>query len=391
MVANRRGLLARPDPASPTDGRRARALPTGGDRGPKGRGASIVAVLVVAGLLVSAIPAVGRGAGVPPNPSGVRPESLSHAAPSPGPAGGAPGDPPAAVAEGAGSGVVPDGGNSSPLGLIGTVVGHLMLPGSVMQGTYDPANGYLYVPSGYGTSLLSIVNGTSLVKTLTVGIDPELPTYDPLNGYVYVPNWSSGNVTVLNGTQVVGNLKGFGNPELVIFDPANGDLYVLDYSNSGLHIIRGTSYLGNVTLSSGAFSGTYDPDNQALYIATISGGVVIVQDTKIIGTISASYTYSPVWDPVNGYVYVSDYSSGAILVLNGTQEIATVAVSSPYYLSVDPRTGFVYEAGFFASSIAVINGTKVVGTISVSGGGAMAFDRGNGYLYTVNGSRVTAL
>jgi len=48
-----------------------------------------------------------------------------------------------------------------------------------------------------GSSDVSVIDGTSVVATASVGLDPQYAAFDGGNGYVYVPNANSDTVSVI--------------------------------------------------------------------------------------------------------------------------------------------------------------------------------------------------
>ncbi|MCI4373594.1 MAG: hypothetical protein L3K02_08145, partial [Thermoplasmata archaeon] len=97
--------------------------------------------------------------------------------------------------------------------------------------TYDSADGYVYVMD-YGTTYygvqvtastnLTVVSGTAVLTTLTVGAHPRGAAYDPGNQYVYVANSGSANVSVVSGTRVIGVVSVGANPNIAVYDKGNG-------------------------------------------------------------------------------------------------------------------------------------------------------------------------
>jgi YVTN family beta-propeller protein len=171
-----------------------------------------------------------------------------------------------------------------------TVVGSVNV-GAVGNGSmflaYDPGNGYVYavagpLPEQSGLSSVSIVDGLNVVSVLDAGIEGNSPTYDPLNGYVYVPNAGSFNVSVIDGTKTVGSVTVYSSSGEGVFDAANGYLYVTNAGYTyqvifdratpalanlvdGMSVISGTQLVASLTLGAQSQVGVYDSANGDVY------------------------------------------------------------------------------------------------------------------------------
>jgi DNA-binding beta-propeller fold protein YncE len=102
----------------------------------------------------------------------------------------------------------------------------------------DPVTHLAYVPNN-ADATLSILDGATVKKTVTVGSDAEFPAIDPLNGLVVVPGSVAGRAgaTVLRGTRVLENLTLPGNGSATgngyaAFDLSNGRAIVTDSTNT---------------------------------------------------------------------------------------------------------------------------------------------------------------
>lgn len=180
---------------------------------------------------------------------------------------------------------------------------------------YDPSDGDVYV-ADQCSSTLKLVNGTSLVGSVAVGVDPFAMTYDPSNGYLYVPCQGSGLVSVVSGTTVVANVSVGSNPISAVFDSGNGLVYVPDQGLSpiqgvaNLSLINGTTRVATVNVGSyptsqAAVSAQYASGTGYIF-ATNSGSLVAVGGKTIAGNLSFSgWPLGAAFDPQNQYLYVS--------------------------------------------------------------------------------------
>ena len=108
------------------------------------------------------------------------------------------------------------------------------------------------------------------------------------------------------------------------------------------------------------------------------------------GNVSVGPTYL-VYDPSNGYVYLTDSVNDSVMVINPeiNHVIKNIAVGSePKGITLDPKTNELYVMNQGSNSISIINGTTntVLKTIStcLDGPRVAAFDPNNDYLYVAN-------
>jgi len=103
---------------------------------------------------------------------------------------------------------------------------------------YDPSNGYIYV-ADWGWSIVSVINGKTVIATIPVGLEPEGVAYDPSNGYIYVTNYGSNTVSVIDGANntVIANITVGTGPVGIAYDPFNGYLYVTNWYSGTVSII----------------------------------------------------------------------------------------------------------------------------------------------------------
>ncbi len=115
------------------------------------------------------------------------------------------------------------------------------------------------------------------------------------------------------------------------------------------------------------------------------------------GYSSSGYSFSvggtpdfPVWDPLNGNIYIPHRDSDNITVFNGTtnQYITSINVGSePEQITLDYNNGYLYVSNFAGSNVSVINGNNnsVLGSITVGTYPfGVVYDLSNGYVYVAN-------
>ena len=183
----------------------------------------------------------------------------------------------------------------------------------------DSARGLIYVDSTSGENppvgyTFGVINATShsLVRTMPLGEVPGPIAFDQATGDVYVAGSGNSSIEVFNATRAIGFLETSGHPVL------------------------GMTYDGRVspdiffTSGDGVFA--LDPGSSKLVrSATLTDG-----------------PYSPVLDPADGLLYVSEYRSGKIAVLNAStlELVSTIALPSccASKMAINPETQTLYAS-----------------------------------------------
>ena len=128
---------------------------------------------------------------------------------------------------------------------------------------------------------------------------------------------------------------------------------------------------------------------------TIQPTTSIVPLSSIVGTIFMRNSPSSiVYNPSNGYLYVTSGHSSTIAIVNGTSIVDNLTIGFNGILSsvYNPSNGYVYvlqlpsSGPTVNSTVSVINGTSVVSNITVgAGASSLAYDSSNGDVYVANG------
>jgi YVTN family beta-propeller protein len=263
--------------------------------------------------------------------------------------------------------------------------------------TFDSANGDVYVTDA-GDNEVSVISGTTMVATIRAGVNPWSSVFDIQNGYVYVANDVAGfprNVTVIDGLKAVGSVNVGSYSNSLVCDDGNGYVYVANPGTDNVSVIHGTKLVGTVSVGVIPSSLAYDEANGYVYVSNEgSNSVSVINGTSIAGTVEVGGTpQGVIWDSSNGYVYVPNAGSDNVTVINGTRTVADVLVGDgPSYATDD--SGYVFVSDSDSTSVSVISGLATVGTVSVGQyPEGSAYDSGNGYVYVANdgGSNVTAI
>lgn len=132
----------------------------------------------------------------------------------------------------------------------------------------------------------------------------------------------------------------------------------------------------------------YEPGNGFVYVTNYgSNNVSVLNGSSVVGTIEVGANpQSAIVDLSDDYVYVSNTGSANVSVVRGTALVATIAVgSTPKLGAVDLSNGYVYVPNYGSGNVSVVNSTHVVASVPVGTNPIAAiYDNGDGYVYVVN-------
>ena len=246
------------------------------------------------------------------------------------------------------------------------------------QVAFDPTNGYIYV-TNYESDNVSVINGSTnnVISTVDVGSYPQRAAFDSANGYVYVTNSLSNNVSVINGSsnKLISTVDVGSYPHGVAFDPSNGYIYVTNYESDNVSVINGStnSVIATISVGLGPLGAAFDSANGYVYVTDFTSGSVLVingSTNSVIATIDVgSYPQGATFDPTNGYVYVTNTGSDNVSVINGSTNsvISTISVGSGPIISIfdteifstgivfDPNNGYVYVTNVASGTVSIIS------------------------------------
>lgn len=231
---------------------------------------------------------------------------------------------------------------------------------------FDSAHGYVFVAD---VPNITVIEGLDRILG-TIPVWASALAFDPQTDVVYAVG---PNVTAIqsnpNGIDPVLATIPVGG-DTAAYDSANGNLYVGGEARS-LTVIRTSSntVVGTIPLLAGNVDGiAVDPRNGDLYVPN-ADYVTVVDPTsgRMVANISTPYSmnFGPagiVFDPFNGYLYVSTVGHGPfggdnITVIDGATNTVVGGFDVPYEvaaLAVDPNSGDVFAAGFNAAGIGIL-------------------------------------
>ncbi len=262
------------------------------------------------------------------------------------------------------------------------VVGEVPLPSSPSAEVFDPASGLTYVALP-GDDNLTVLNGTNAVYvSIGVGGGPDGLALNPSDGDLFVANGLSDNLTVLNASTdgFVGTVGVGDDPGALVAAPAEDQVFVVDQVGGGageVTVVDGhtLTVLSTLTVGEDPDAIAYDPVNGLVYVANAGSGnlsVVSPASDTVSGTISLGNGSRPAAitvDTATGDLFVAvGGTDGAVDLLAppSSSILASVRVGSgPDGLCYDPLNGYVYVSNGGSGNLSVLNGTQrdVVGTI----------------------------
>ncbi|HTW85089.1 MAG TPA: NHL repeat-containing protein [Candidatus Sulfotelmatobacter sp.] len=297
--------------------------------------------------------------------------------------------------------------------------------------TYDQPNGAGNQLSAAQNVPFSIVAGTTNTITLTIGGIPtsvriiaDSPTTiagDPVNGFT-LPTGDNGYVTVL-GVDADGNyVLGVGAPTVAL-SSSDTTSYTVTASGSSAPnrflLTNAAPYAGaallTATVTPSAQSGASTLTMQAHVFSQPS--VIYVEEVEVdavlgfspFGTLEVSSGFTgtggpsaAVFDPANGFIYVTNAANSTITVYtaNGTKQTLSGSfpnLSTPEGIVYDPTNGYLYVANEGNSTITVYDANGNQQTPSGTFAGlnephGLLYDPANGFIYVTNvlGNTVTA-
>lgn len=239
----------------------------------------------------------------------------------------------------------------NPATRTGTILGHeYSAPFGV---AYDPVRNRIYAANRGGTTVVVIDPVTDrIVGSLGGFYTPDSVTYDPLADELFVGNELNYTLSIvdLKTDMTVATISRV-DPWDAVYDNRSGNVFV--GTDTGLLAISGrtNAIVANLTSMGGLWRMTVDPVHGRLYALTIinSPGTLVTIDTQNL-TVLASTPLSGIratcmgYDPVNGDLYVGTWGAGMVVIDPSTgRTVATIpGTSLPEGVLFDPANGYVY-------------------------------------------------
>ena len=279
-----------------------------------------------------------------------------------------------------------------------------------------------------GQNPIQIVATTRLFNAVPANsTSPYLASvaFDPSNGLVYVADTDVNTLFMLNGSGIAGNYTidtFFMNEEFKIYpsifelayNPSNGLMYATMANSSSIYVFNGTLLAGLIPLGNSSAQGSisqqdryqlgeiaYDSSNGLMYVSVFGPVIFLINGFKVVGTINTGIPSSSglVYDPINGYIYMTDYSGGfqtpnAVTAIYGSKVMGNVDLDnstqgsgmSMAYKPNTPGGGSIYVEVPELNEVQVIQNMSLVGSIpNVPGPWKLAFDPADGFIFSADG------
>jgi DNA-binding beta-propeller fold protein YncE len=242
---------------------------------------------------------------------------------------------------------------------------------------------FLLLISGAGSAA-----GASFTPTYThCNLDTSygFPAYDPVNRAVYIPNPSDSNITVLRGNCTVLGVIGLrhgGSARAAAFDPANNRTYVtVDDSNGSSQVLEISGLRVTHTIWNGSLRGAnelaYDPADRSMLVAAEGNGELVgIQGHTVTGSVSLGGAWGVGFDPSFDEILVTNPAGDNVTLVNASDPFGGPHLQlkgvTGYNVVYDPRDGYDYISNQLGRVYVVAGNASLVGTVSV----------GTAYAYT---------
>ena len=197
---------------------------------------------------------------------------------------------------------------------------------------------------------MTVINGTTVVATVSVGNHPDGLAYDSANGTIYVANAGTDNVSVVSGTTVVATIPVQTGPGGIGYDGGNGYAYVANFGSNNVSVISGRTVIATIPVGMGPAAVVYDSGNGYVYIANYGSNT-----TSVISTTTPPRGFFPVTFTETGLPAGTSWS----VALNGPSKTSTTTTITFY----EPNGTYSYAVGGVPDYIAA----PASGSVTVSG------------------------
>ncbi len=255
-------------------------------------------------------------------------------------------------------------------------VGSITVGDSPYSVVYDPTNGFVYTEveansTGNGSAEEVVIDGSQVVGSVPVGgffplsyLDPDQPIYDPANhGSIDVLNDGSANVSIISGTNLSATVSVGSDPESGVFDAATGEVFVVDnHSSASVSVIEGSTIVATMPAGyEGAHAGVaaYDAADRCVYVGATGSPSV----SAICGTAGNARQF-----PVdfrehglpNGTTWGGTVDGTTIIGSSGSPLIFPL-LNGTYPFLISPVAGYTVSPG---SGSVTVNGSAVNVTVT---------------------------
>jgi YVTN family beta-propeller protein len=249
------------------------------------------------------------------------------------------------------------------------------------QGDCNPRTG-----SCSGTITAIDDNSNTVIASVNAGAYPLGLAYDPTYDEIFITHYGllqnslNDFVTVIQepANSLVANITVGERPTGVLYDPANGDIYVADSGSSQVSVIsdKTNSVIATIPVQISRVESPegfiYDPVNDEILATNqfppdfnpLASNLVSVIDgasNNLLGDFTLGYNPTDgVYDPANGYLYVTNYFSGTVSLV-----ASTINGKNPTSLNISCPDSSI-QVGTFATCTVTATGESPSGDVILS-------------------------
>lgn len=249
-------------------------------------------------------------------------------------------------------------------------------------------SGYIYVLN-YNSSTISVINPSNNVVISTINVSFKPISMVSAGDKIYVASSGCNKMDVIENGKLLKTINLTSTPYYVAYDCKTKELIVTEPVLESIIILKNCNIIGNISLNYPPSVIAFDPINCLLYVGSAFNRTIYVYNMN--GNLITSYY-------IGGQVVNIKYCHGEIFVTSwGNNELTIINSSSsnvfhyyaglkPYDAIYDPSDGYIYVTDFGTGSILVLcpNG-NVVQNITIGGKPSNLIYR-DGYIYVVDPS-----
>ena len=270
----------------------------------------------------------------------------------------------------------------------------------------NPATGIAYALSNIGTGnpgTVYVINGTSLVTSITVGNNPAALAINTALNRVYVANTDAHNVSVIDSTNAVVltmSDNAASSPSGIAVNSITNQVYVANSGSSDTSVFTDDGvhpYTVQQVNTDPGTSVAVDTSTNIAWVASTSGSVTLIEpgvSPTTIRIVTPANTHSVSVNPVTHKVYAAHDSGGIDVIDAATNSFTTVPANAQsvandaHAIAVNPITNRIFVANQSTGTVTVFDGANpgtILQTVSIGGTpSALEVDTVHNVVYVAN-------
>ncbi len=237
---------------------------------------------------------------------------------------------------------------------------------------YNPTNQLVYVLDSCNNSIV-LLQGTTVMGTITNAaiVNPHGIIFDPIDNLMFVG--VQYGMIALSGTTVSKSISLSGyTPTALAYSSASKEIFAITGGGSTVEIIGESCFCitGHVDLKVGATGLAYDSSNSYIYVSGYSSStpnragmvnVISSSSHSIVATIGTGrHTNDVAYSPTTNEVYASNFlptkGSTSVSIIKGLTVSKTLNLKgAPDQLVYDPSNGLVYASLWSSGKLTTVN------------------------------------